>query len=276
MKNAFYTISFMILITVVFISALATVQEMSKDRMAMMSQMRDLRSQLYAFDLLPDSGKNGIPPAATTADLPWNNAQIMAWKSQFEDRWLPVPDSLRSDLAGSMLMVGDSVLIRVRVDSSNRPVAYGFLLKGRGLWGTITAFAAISADLKSMVGIDFTQQMETPGLGARITEEEFKYFFRNLDLTCFTRSNGPCVTMVRNKTGSNREVQTSELQAITGATLTCNGVLKMMNTDLRFYVKLLKNSINKNQESRTKNQESRIKNQEKDRTIERGEREEKK
>jgi Na+-translocating ferredoxin:NAD+ oxidoreductase RnfG subunit len=256
MKNAFYTISFMILITVVFISALATVQEMSKDRMAMMSQMRDLRSQLYAFDMLPDSGKNGIPPAATTADLPWNNAQVMAWKSQFQDRWLPVPDSLRYALAGSMMMVGDSVLIRVRMDSANHPVAYGFQLKGRGLWGTITAFAAISADLKSMIGIDFTRQMETPGLGARITEEEFKYFFRNLDLTCFNRSHGPCVTMVRNKTGSNRdEVQTSELQAITGATLTCNGVLKMMNTDLRFYVKLLKNYKKKNQEPRIKTQE---------------------
>jgi Na+-translocating ferredoxin:NAD+ oxidoreductase RnfG subunit len=245
MKNAFYTISFMILITAVFISALAWVQEVSQDRMAMMSQMRDLRSQLYAFDLLPDAGRKGFPPAATTADLPWNNEQVMAWKSQFQDRWLPVPDSLKHELAGSMLMAGDSVLIRVRVDSTNRPIAYGFQLKGRGLWGTITAFAAISADLKSMVGIDFTQQMETPGLGARITEEEFKYFFRNLDLTCFSQSDGPCITLVRNKTASNREVQISELQAITGATLTCSGVLKMMNTDLRFYIKLLKNSENK-------------------------------
>ena len=256
MKNAFYTISFMVIITAVFISALATVQEVSKDRMEMMSRMRELRSRMYAFDLLPDSGRVEIPPAATTADLPWNDSRIMAWGKKIQQRRLPVPDSLKRELAGSMLMIGDSAQIYIRYNSLGRPVAYGFQLRGRGLWGTITAFAAISADLKSMVGIDFTQQMETPGLGARITEEEFKHFFRNLDLACFTRTGqGPCITMVRNKSSSNIQVQTNEFQAITGATLTCNGVLAMMNTDMRFYIKLLENSLVKTHSAGLKNNE---------------------
>ena len=256
MKNVFYTISFMIIITVVFISALATVHEVSQERVAMMSRMQELRSRMYAFDLLPDSGRIQIPLTATTADLPWNSARVMAWGKTIQHRWLPVPDSLKRYLAGSMLIIGDSVEIFIRGNLLGRPAAYGFQLRGRGLWGTITAFAAISADLKSMIGIDFTHQVETPGLGARITEEEFKHFFRNLDLTCFSRTNeGPCITMVRNKTSSNLQVQTNELQAITGATLTSNGVLAMMNTDMRFYIKLLENSLVKTPLAGLKNNE---------------------
>ena len=120
------------------------------------------------------------------------------------------------------------------------PDAYGFLLKGKGLWGTISAFGVVSADLDRMVGIDFTEQFETPGLGARITEQEFKYFFRELDLTGFlSESDQPAVVMVGRKERSNVEESTNSIQAITGATQTCNGVLSMLNTDLRFYLRLL-------------------------------------
>jgi len=109
------------------------------------------------------------------------------------------------------------------------------------LWGTISAFAVVSPDLIHMIGIDFTEQSETPGLGARVTESEFKYFFRGLELSgFFVPTDQRPVKMVSRKDKSNKEYPTNTFQAITGATQTCNGVVKMLNTDLKFYLTILK------------------------------------
>jgi len=120
-------------------------------------------------------------------------------------------------------------------------LAYGFKMQGKGLWGTIIAFGTVTRNLNRMVGLDFMQQVETPGLGARITEHEFKHYFCNLNLEGFDQNipETPQIVMVRKKERTNREESTNELQAITGATQTCNGVLQMVNRDLKFYLNLI-------------------------------------
>jgi Na+-transporting NADH:ubiquinone oxidoreductase subunit C len=92
-----------------------------------------------------------------------------------------------------------------------------------------------------MVGIDFTKQVETPGLGARIIEEEYKFFFRNLDLSGFSEANSdqPPIVMVKKKERTNVEESTNNIQAITGATQTSQGVLNMVNSNLRVYIQLI-------------------------------------
>ncbi len=157
---------------------------------------------------------------------------------------LPVPEGERGFLKGSLLTFQDSVDIYISLNERREPIAYGFPLRGKGLWGSISAFGVVFSDFKRMIGIDFTEQVETPGLGARITEKEFKYFFRNLDLSGFLNGtpDQPAVVMVGKKNQTNVERTTNSIQAITGATQTCNGVLRMMNTDLRFYLSLFKSN----------------------------------
>jgi len=83
--------------------------------------------------------------------------------------------------------------------------------------------------------------VETPGLGARITEIEFKYFFRNLDLSGFEdQSPTPPIILVKNKDKTNLDESTNSFQAITGATQTVDGVLKMVNSDLQFYIEVIR------------------------------------
>ncbi|MBN1782937.1 FMN-binding protein [bacterium] len=244
MKRALTTVFFMAAVTAVFIAALAAVNELSRSRIRMNTRIQELKSVMYAFDVMPGGMReDALPPNASTGDLPWNNADLIEIRSrEFILRSVPVPDSLKPLLKNSFLTTGDSVLIWIRVDSSGMPSAYGFHLRGKGLWGTIEAFAAVNADLSAMTGIDFLSQVETPGLGARISEQEFKSYFRNLGLGRFshTASGQDGISMVRKKDASNRQVQTHELQAITGATQTCDGVLDMLNTDLRFYLALLR------------------------------------
>jgi len=244
MKRSITTILFMMVMTIIFISVLASIHEFSKERVAQNARIDLYKSILYAFDIFPgDVNENELGLTSTTNDIPWQPDRILAnMKQQIRTIKVPVSDDQKQLLKNSLLAVTDSVEIYIRVNESGEPMAYGFPLRGKGLWGTISAFGVISADLKKMVGIDFTDQVETPGLGARITETEFKRFFRNLDLSGFENreiATSPII-LVKKKDKTNIEKSTNSFQAITGATQTVSGVLKMVNADLRFYIEVIR------------------------------------
>jgi Na+-transporting NADH:ubiquinone oxidoreductase subunit C len=46
--------------------------------------------------------------------------------------------------------------------------------KGQGFWDNISGFIALNLDNNTISGLEFTQHGETPGLGGRISEPEFK------------------------------------------------------------------------------------------------------
>ncbi|MBN2089439.1 FMN-binding protein [candidate division KSB1 bacterium] len=244
MKKGILTIIFMVVITIVFISALASIHELSKERVLQNAKIDQYKSILYAFDIFPENiVEQELGLTSTTDAIPWQQDQILQTiESQIRTIKIPVTEAQIQLLNNSFLTVKDSTQIYVRLDETGEILAYGFPMRGKGLWGTITAFGVISADLEKMIGIDFTEQVETPGLGARITETEFKYFFRNLDLGGFHNEDRqtPPIKLVKKKETTNREQSTDSFQAITGATQTVDGVLKMINTDLRFYIEVIR------------------------------------
>ena len=233
----------MAVITAVFIAVLAWVNEISKPRILQNSKLMNAKSILYAFQHLPQNVvEDALSDNTTTQDLPWdNNICLSVMNARIEQKYVPLDAQDKAMLKNTLLAPGDSATVYIYRNRRGQPVAYGFYLRGKGLWGSITAFAAVSVDLKRMVGIDFTQQTETPGLGARITEQGFKKYFRQLNLEPFLNGSGSArpIKMVRKKDEMNTQNSTTTLQAITGATLTSNGVLKMMNTDLPFYLDLI-------------------------------------
>lgn len=243
MRKDVLTVLFMVTITVFFISVLAFVNEVSRERIAQNSEIQRVRSILYAFNIFPEGiSEEELSSTSTTADIPWEEKQLLeTMRNRVRRVRLPIPEGERELLKGSLLTFQDSVDVYISLNERREPIAYGFPLRGKGLWGTISAFGVVSSDFNRMIGIDFTEQVETPGLGARITEREFKYFFRNLDLRGFLSGtqDQPVVVMVGKKNQTNVERATNSVQAITGATQTCNGVLNMVNTDLRFYIRLL-------------------------------------
>jgi len=119
----------------------------------------------------------------------------------------------------------DAIDIQTKDDRSiyiykenNQVKGYAFEFSGKGLWGTITGHIAITPDHKEILGINFVSHSETPGLGGRIDEDDFKDQFRNLVMA------DP--TIVLNKdTGGN-------LDAISGATLTSLAVRDMVNLNI--------------------------------------------
>lgn len=244
MRKLVFTVVFMVVITVFFISVLAVINEVSRDRIEKNIKIQNVRSLLYAFDIFPEGfTEKTLSSTSTADDVPWEEHEILKiMNDRIKMVRLAITQTQKSLLKNSLLSLQDSVDIFVLLNGKGENIAFGFPLRGKGLWGTISAFAAVSADLTKMAGIDFSEQIETPGLGARITEKEFKYFFRNLNLSGFSESteDRSAIIMVNKKVKTNLEQSTNSVQAITGATQTCTGVLNMVNTDMGFYLTLLK------------------------------------
>lgn len=244
MRRGIFTVLFMLSTTVVFIAVLAFLNERTRDRIRQNIEIQRIQSIMYACHVLPQGvDEKNLSSTSTTADIPWNQEELLEiMKRRMRRTRLGIPEEDKGLLRNSMLSYKDSVDVYVLLDDGGGISAYGFPLKGKGLWGLISAFGVVDAGLNHMLGIDFTDQVETPGLGARITEQEFKYFFRNLDLSGFLADQEmpPPIIMIRQKKQTNLEFKTNSIQAITGATQTCNGVVNMLNADLRFYLSILR------------------------------------
>lgn len=99
---------------------------------------------------------------------------------------------------------------------------YVFITDGSGLWGTITAAVGINKKLEKMTGIEFLKQNETPGLGARITED----WFRNQ----FVNKMFPLKMVPEQQNNTDPQgVDDDQFQAVTGATITSAAIRNIIN-----------------------------------------------
>lgn len=243
MEQGIKTVRFMVIVSVVFIAVLATVNEVTRARIERNFELEQAKSILYAFNIFPqDFTADQLTISNVTADIPWPEEELLkAIDSRLEPVTIQIPEAMRAELAGSFLDGQSAVDMYQGKSPEGDVVAYGFTLYGKGLWGSIEGFGVISSNLAKMQGIDFTKQVETPGLGARIIQEEYKHFFRNLDLSGFFQDNTTQtpIIMVKQKEQSNLENSTNSVQSITGATQTSQGVLDMVNGNLAVYIKIL-------------------------------------
>lgn len=100
--------------------------------------------------------------------------------------------------------------------------AVAFSFSGQGLWGPIKGFLAMEADMETIRGITFHEQEETPGLGGEIGSQWFQAQFRQKRIRDAAGQAG-----MRIRRGGATGV--NEVDAITGATMTCEKVETMLN-----------------------------------------------
>lgn len=97
---------------------------------------------------------------------------------------------------------------------------------GKGLWGPIWGYVVLAADSATVKGVAFAHKSETPGLGANITEEKFRSQFVGKRLY---DADGQFTSVRVLKPGREPQVAAANrVDAITGATLTSNGVDAML------------------------------------------------
>ena len=103
-------------------------------------------------------------------------------------------------------------------------------LKGRGLWGGLWGYVAVTPDFQKVLGAYFDHESETAGLGALIKEEKFQSQFIGRPVM---GADGKVALTVVKKGASEAETQ---IDGVTGATLTSKGVGEMVLSGIQQYV----------------------------------------
>ena len=129
----------------------------------------------------------------------------------------------------------------VFIFESNGEKYYIISVRGNGLWDEIWGNIAIAEDFETLVGAAFDHKGETPGLGAEIKDNPaFPAQFVGKKLV---DSEGDYTSVVVRKGGArNPEF---EVDGISGATITCDGVSEMLYRGIKYYEPYF-NSIEQN------------------------------
>lgn len=111
-----------------------------------------------------------------------------------------------------------------------------FPLQGRGLWGQIYGNLALEEDLNTVGGAMFGHDKETPGLGAEIELPMFEHQFPGKKIF----DNNGNFTSIKVLKGASKILIGEQLihgvDAISGGTITSNGVSEMLQTNLENYL----------------------------------------
>jgi len=116
------------------------------------------------------------------------------------------------------------------LDATDRPVGYAFVSEGSGYQGKIRMMVGIGRDLTQLTGLEILEDLETPGLGAKINEKNFKDQFVGLEVL-------PRIEYVQNR----KPDRPNAIQAITGATISSRSVVKALNKDIERIRRMLEN-----------------------------------
>lgn len=110
-------------------------------------------------------------------------------------------------------------------------------LRGAGLWNAIFGYIALKDDVNTVKGAVFDHLGETPGLGAEITQEWFRHRF---DDEKIFDDEGNFVGISVAKGNASTSKEDNKVDAISGATITGDGVSNMISERLRHYLPYFK------------------------------------
>lgn len=127
--------------------------------------------------------------------------------------------------------------LAVYVCSVDGAQKYVIPVYGMGLWGSIWGYIALDADKNTIYGAYFDHQGETAGLGAEIKDSKaWQDKFKGKKIFAADGSN----IAIAVKKSSDIKNAASEVDAVTGATLTSDGVSLMLQECFAKYVSFLK------------------------------------
>ena len=99
-------------------------------------------------------------------------------------------------------------------------------IEGYGLWSTLYGFLAVGSDGNTVRGITYYQHGETPGLGGEVDNPKWKALWRGRRI--YDEDGDPALRVVKGTPGPP-EQSPHEVDGLTGATITANGVTAMLD-----------------------------------------------
>jgi Na+-transporting NADH:ubiquinone oxidoreductase subunit C len=114
-------------------------------------------------------------------------------------------------------------------DAQGKPEAIAIGFSGPGLWAPIKGILALESDRVTIRGITFYEHEETPGLGGEIVSSWFRDQFAGKSIVDESGKAGIVI-----QSGGSELV--NGVDAITGATMTCDKVQSMLNDVINTFV----------------------------------------
>lgn len=142
---------------------------------------------------------------------------------------VPLPDNITSKQVVEIRnknIRGEERYVYSPPDANGAVLAVAVRFAGPGLWGPIKGFLALKPDMKTIVGITFYEQEETPGLGGEITSEKFRGQFEGKSIVGPDGTPGIIISV-------GGEDAPNKVDGISGATMTCDKVQAMLNEAIK-------------------------------------------
>lgn len=127
-------------------------------------------------------------------------------------------------------LTSDKMEIYAASSSSGDLAGYAVRVVGSGYGGPIQMLVGVTPDLGRIVGLQVVENVETPGLGSRITEDSFRGQFQGLDPS-------KEITYVKNQTPDR---QKNQIEALSGSTITTRAVTGALSDTLAKALSVIK------------------------------------
>jgi electron transport complex protein RnfG len=165
-----------------------------------------------------------------------NNAKLSAYNAVFENAEFCEIDNTDELLKQSETAISQAGLdgcsvndVLEAVDTNGNVVGYVMSATSpNGYGGNIKVAVGISVENDTITGFSVLSNSETAGLGAKCTEDDFASQFK-----------GKSASVIEYVKGGGASTDT-EIDAISGATITTNAVTQAVNSALAFYNAVLK------------------------------------
>ncbi len=146
-----------------------------------------------------------------------------------------LPGKRPSDYTDRELDARKALPLYLWSDETAGPVTrYALPISGKGLWSTIYGYLALDGRAETVLGVTFYRHAETPGLGGEVEKEWFQKNFAGL--TAWRDGAWRRIEVAKGLVGGQRQTAAAEqVDGISGATLTGDGVNKFLNADLKRY-----------------------------------------
>ena len=99
-------------------------------------------------------------------------------------------------------------------------------VRGYGLWGILYGYLAIKSDFNTVAGLEFYEHKETPGLGAEIDNPKWKALWKGKKI--YQENGEVSLKVSKGNVLSSSDNINYEVDGLSGATLTCNGVTNLI------------------------------------------------
>lgn len=100
-------------------------------------------------------------------------------------------------------------------------------VRGQGLWSLMLGYLALEGDGNTVVGLSYYSQGETPGLGGEVDNPRWKALWPGKEIYP-DGSTDPAIRLVKGNVDSSTPEAEYKVDALSGATLTSNGVTNML------------------------------------------------